>query len=542
MMRLTKRCWEGTGLGVAGLLVSALLTMALSQPLWAAGSNADAVAVIVGNRNYDEAPEVKFAHNDVEAVKHLVLDVLGYRAANVIDLRDATLAQMVAHFGAEKGPAHGNSVGKLANWLRPGRSDVFVFYSGHGVPGLGDRRRYLLPVDGDPNLAEITGYPLARLIANLGRLKARSVTLVLDACFSGQTPAGPLLASASGVLLTPRPAPPTAGLRILSASAADQIASWDEDARQGLFTEHLLAGLYGLADGNPYGDGDGAVTITELERYLDDEMSYQARRRYSRNQKATLVGPADGVLVRLVPGTRRWRPSHRAQGVRPPAEAAVDLAIEPVERHLVAAAEAVVRKAPSAGAESLALLLPGESVYVAGRLKERNWYLVEGGGWGRGYVFAPRLNEPRRPQAPPGGKKTDPAQRTIVAMAANAARKMATDLYGPEAGRLVGRGIEVLWGGLIRGERGADPSTDDRQHMARNLQLALELDPSGSERRWFNAASGNGGSARPLRTFRTTGGIHCREFRQTVQFGDRRGEAFGTACRRPDGHWRIVAE
>ena len=32
-----------------------------------------------------------------------------------------------------------------------------VFYSGHGVPGLKDKRGYLLSVDGDPNLAEITG-------------------------------------------------------------------------------------------------------------------------------------------------------------------------------------------------------------------------------------------------------------------------------------------------------------------------------------------------------------------------------------------------
>ncbi len=530
--------WRRSAAGptVTALVVLAILTLATSAPLLAAGSNADAVAVIIGNRSYDQAPEVKFAHNDAEAVKHLVLEVLGYRAANVIDLRDATLAQMVAHFGADKGPA-----GKLANWLRPGRSDVFVFYSGHGVPGLENRRRYLLPVDGDPNLAEITGYPLARLFTNLGRLKARSVTLVLDACFSGQTPAGPLLASASGVLLAPRPAPKPGGLRILSAAAADQIASWDEDTRQGLFTEHLLAGLYGLADGNPYGDGDGAVTLAELGRYLDDEMSYQAKRRFSRRQKAMLVGPADGVLVRLVPGARRWRPGRPAAAVRRAPQPTDELAIEPIERHLVAGAEAVVRKAPSAGADSLALLLPGESVYVAGRLRERNWYLVEGGGWGRGYVFVPRLQERSHTPAPSGRTGNESGQ-TIVAAAAAAARKVASDLYGPEAGRLVGRGIEILWGGLFRGERGGELGQDDRQRMVRNLQLALELDPSGSERRWFNSASGNGGAARPLRTFRTAAGIHCRDFRQTVQLGGQHGEAFGTACRRPDGHWRIIAK
>ena len=78
--------------------------------------------------------------------------------------------------------------------------------------------------------------------------------------------------------------------------------------------------------------------------------------------------------------------------------------------------------------------------------------------------------------------------------------------------------------------------------MTRNLQLSLELDPSGSERRWFGSASGHGGAARPLRTFRTASGIHCRDFRQTVRLGGHRGEAFGTACRRPDGHWRIIAD
>ncbi len=498
--------------------------------------NADAVAVIVGNRNYDQAPEVKFAHNDARAVKHLVLEVLGYAPANVIDLRDATLAQMVAHFGADKGPP-----GKLANWLRPGRSDVFVFYSGHGVPGLEDRRRYLLPVDGDPNLAQITGYPLARLFANLGRLKARSVTLVLDSCFSGVTPAGTLLASASGVLLTPRPAPAPGGLRVLSAAAADQIASWDEEAALGLFTEHLLAGLYGLADGDPHGDGDGAVTISELGRYLDAEMSYQAQRRFSRRQKAILVGPADAVLARLVPGARRWRPSSPGSGGRSSRPATGEPSLEPIERHLVASGEAVVRQRPSADAKSLALLLPGEQVYVAGRLRQRNWYLVEGGGWGRGYVFAPRLRE-RSNNPAPSGRAGNPAAPTLAAAAGAVAAKVASELYGPEAGRLVGRGIEVLWGGLFRGERDAELSQDDRQRMARNLQLSLELDPSGSERRWFNPANGHGGAARPLRTFRTAAGIHCRDFRQTVQLGGPRGEAFGTACRRPDGHWRIIAD
>jgi hypothetical protein len=69
---------------------------------------------------------------------------------------------LLATFGNDK-----THEGRLNNWVRRGQSDVVVFYSGHGVPGLKDRRGYLLPVDGDPNLLEINGYPVDLLYANL---------------------------------------------------------------------------------------------------------------------------------------------------------------------------------------------------------------------------------------------------------------------------------------------------------------------------------------------------------------------------------------
>ena len=66
------------------------------------------MAVIIGNRHYQGAvPEVTYAHRDAEAFKRYVLDALGHDPANVIDLRDATQAEMVATFGNEKS-AEGN--------------------------------------------------------------------------------------------------------------------------------------------------------------------------------------------------------------------------------------------------------------------------------------------------------------------------------------------------------------------------------------------------------------------------------------------------
>ncbi len=38
------------------------------------------------------------------------------------------------------------------------------------------------------------------------------------------------------------------------------------------------------------------------------------------------------------------------------------------------------------------------------------------------------------------------------------------------------------------------------------------------------------------------GGDYCREYTRTVTIGNRREEAYGTACLQPDGQWRIVSE
>jgi hypothetical protein len=74
-------------------------------------------------------------------------------------------------------------------------------------------------------------------------------------------------------------------------------ASWDEDAKHGRFTKHLLEALRGKADGKGFGSGDGEVTLAELRSYLDEEMTYQARRRWSRDQNASLQGDPPAVLA-----------------------------------------------------------------------------------------------------------------------------------------------------------------------------------------------------------------------------------------------------
>ena len=283
------------------LLVSVLASVVPAASARTEYADPYGVAVIIGNRTYARTqdgdrrgrviPTVEFAHRDADAFKRYVLDVLGFNPDNVVDLRDATQAQIEATFGNER-----SHQGKLWRFLHPRHgSDVVVFYSGHGVPGLKDKRGYLLPSDADPDNAEINGYPIDLLYENLGKLEAaKSVRVYLDACFSGDSDRGMLVRAASPVYVQAA-LPEAAGdkLTVLAAASGDEVASWDEEAKHGLFTHHLLDALYGKGDA----DGDGQVTAREAKVYLDDTMTLAARRRFGRLQNASLNGMAGMVLA-----------------------------------------------------------------------------------------------------------------------------------------------------------------------------------------------------------------------------------------------------
>ena len=295
-----------------------------------AAENKDAVAVIIGNKAYEnrDVPEVTFAHNDADAIRRYVTDILGFRERNVIDLRDATQAEIEGAFGNER-----SHKGDLWRLVREGRSDVVVYYSGHGMPGLSDGQGYLLPSNAAPARVEINGYPLEVLYANLAKLNARSVLVLLDACFSGASHAGTLVPAGSGITVAPKGAAAPQGLTVLTAAGADQIASWDLEAGHGLFTEHLLRGVYGTADSPEFaGDGDGRVTAGELKRYLDEEMTYAARRAFGREQDASFEGDAGRVLAAFPPDRPPIRPGETAVAAvvappRPEAPAVTDEAV-----------------------------------------------------------------------------------------------------------------------------------------------------------------------------------------------------------------------
>lgn len=57
---------------------------------------------------------------------------------------------------------------------------------------------------------------------------------------------------------------------------------------------------------------------------------------------------------------------------------------------------------------------------------------------------------------------------------------------------------------------------------------------------WNDPDSGDHGTVRPAEWYRDEQGNDCREFEQTIYIDGRAQTATGTACREPDGSWRIV--
>ncbi len=121
-----------------------------------------------------------------------------------------------------------------------------------------------------------------------------------------------------------------------------------------------------------------------------------------------------------------------------------------------------------------------------------------------------------------------------------AAGGLAGSQFGKGKGQLATTAIGVLAGGFLGNQVGASLDRADQNYVSRTQQRGLEEMPTGRATQWRNPDNGNSGTITPTATYQSAGGQVCREYQQTVTVGGRTEEAYGTACRQPDGSWRIV--
>ena len=135
----------------------------------------------------------------------------------------------------------------------------------------------------------------------------------------------------------------------------------------------------------------------------------------------------------------------------------------------------------------------------------------------------------------PGQKET---VGTIIGAAAGG---LAGAQFGKGRGKLVTTTIGTLLGTLAGNEVGKSLDRADRLAVKRTTQESLESAPVGKTTTWKNPDTGNEGTVTPEKTYQRDDGTYCREFTQTIKVGGRTEEGYGTACRQPDGTWKIVS-
>lgn len=274
-------------------------------------------AVIIGNENYQRVANVDYAQNDARVLAKYFTRTLGIPERNVRTYYDATYGDIVAAL---------EDVRNVTEAFK-GDVDVIFYYAGHGVPDESNRSAYLLPVDANGTSTDVC-YPVSKLYAELGALKARHTVALLDACFSGSLRGDGMLASARGVKLKPKEVPASGNLIVFSAASGDQTAYPYAEKNHGLFSYYVIKKLK---------ETEGDVTLGELSEYVRDNVSQQAIVVNQKPQQPT-VKWSDGM-------TGKWEDLKFGGGVREMPEAAPE---EPSEE----SQEAAPAEVPAVESES----------------------------------------------------------------------------------------------------------------------------------------------------------------------------------------------
>lgn len=107
---------------------------------------------------------------------------------------------------------------------------------------------------------------------------------------------------------------------------------------------------------------------------------------------------------------------------------------------------------------------------------------------------------------------------------------------GGGSGRTTATIVGAIAGAVIGGAVGRSMDESDRLKTAH----ALETVRTGVPTQWRNPDTGNYYTVVPTKTIERAEGP-CREYTVDAVIGGKRETVYGTACRQPDGSWRVVS-
>ena len=236
-------------------------------------SNRKTFAVVIGNEAYSREVKVEYALNDARVFKQYLKRTLGLPNENIHYTENATFGQML---DALKWI---NDVIKAYN----GEAKVIFYYAGHGMPDEQTKNAYLLPCDGNSQNS-LTAVKLVDVYDKLSQYPSVSVTVFLDACFSGAArDQDAMLAEGRGVRLKPRNEVIPGNIVILSACTGDETALPLHEKRHGLFTYFLLKKIQ---------ESSGNVALNELSRFVITNVTQQSVVINKKSQTPQIISSA----------------------------------------------------------------------------------------------------------------------------------------------------------------------------------------------------------------------------------------------------------
>jgi len=245
----------------------------------------DTVALIIGIEKYKKSPDATFANLDAKYFVEYAKKGFGIKQKNIKRLLDADASFI-------------DTISILKKWLpakiKSNKTNLIIFFAGHGLASSDGKELYLLHQDSDPDLLDKTALSRTELFKEIITLNPKSVTIFLDTCYSGVSrDEKTLLASARPVRVAAKEQEEIPNnFTIFSASKLNQISSGLKEANHGIFSYYLMKGLEGNADINK----DKKITNGELLTYMDENVSQKAS-ELGRQQNPSLVGNPDKVLM-----------------------------------------------------------------------------------------------------------------------------------------------------------------------------------------------------------------------------------------------------
>lgn len=156
------------------------------------------------------------------------------------------------------------------------------------------------------------------------------------------------------------------------------------------------------------------------------------------------------------------------------------------------------------------------------------------------------------------GCANEPSNQQVGTAVGGVLGAVAGGVAGSAVGKGRGRTAAIIAGSILGGAVGAGIgnrlTAQDQQYASQTTHQALNNNAPGQVASWQNPQTGHYGYVEPTSPpyqyqppqnspyYGTSYGQDCRDYKQTIYVeGDQYETATGTACRQPDGTWKIVS-